>query len=172
MRLNITGYLDQQALTPAKLFDPASFIWSVAAGLTAPIFTGGTLEAEKRAAVDAFKASAADYQQTVLVSFEQVADVLQALGHDAELLRTERRALDTASASLVLQRKSYAGGNTGILSVLDAERQYQQARLGYVRAEAQRYQDTVQLMIALGGTPWDKAREEQRAKAMGVAAEK
>jgi outer membrane protein TolC len=35
---------------------------------------------------------------------------------------------------------------------LDAERSYQQARLGYVRAVAQRYLDTVQLFLALGGT--------------------
>jgi outer membrane protein TolC len=36
--------------------------------------------------------------------------------------------------------------------VLDAERQYQQSRLGYVRAVAQRYLDTVQLFLALGGS--------------------
>ena len=39
-----------------------------------------------------------------------------------------------------------------MLQVLDAERRYQQARLGYVRAQAQRYIDTVQLMLALGGS--------------------
>jgi hypothetical protein len=35
---------------------------------------------------------------------------------------------------------------------LDAERSYQQARLGFVRAVVQRYLDTVQLFLALGGT--------------------
>jgi outer membrane protein TolC len=38
---------------------------------------------------------------------------------------------------------------------MDAQRQYQQARLGYVRAQAQRYQDTIQLMVAMGGGWWD-----------------
>jgi outer membrane protein TolC len=33
---------------------------------------------------------------------------------------------------------------------LDVQRQLQQAQLGYIRAEAQRYQDTVQLMVAMG----------------------
>jgi outer membrane protein TolC len=40
----------------------------------------------------------------------------------------------------------------GILRVLDAQRSYQQARLGYVQTVAQRYLDTVQLFLALGGT--------------------
>jgi outer membrane protein TolC len=35
---------------------------------------------------------------------------------------------------------------------LDAERTYHRARTGYVRAVAQRYLDTVQLFLALGGT--------------------
>jgi NodT family efflux transporter outer membrane factor (OMF) lipoprotein len=144
----------QEALSPSALFNPASLVWSIAAGLTQPIFDGGIREADRRVALDGFKIAAADYQQTVLVSFGQVADVLQALSHDTELLAAERRALDTASASLDLQRKSYAGGSTGILNVLDAERQFQQARLGYVRADAQRYQDTVQLLVAMGGGWW------------------
>jgi outer membrane protein TolC len=50
-----------------------------------------------------------------------------------------------------LTRKSYNEGNVGVLQVLDAERLYQNARLGYVRAQAQRYMDTVQLFLALGG---------------------
>jgi outer membrane protein TolC len=50
-----------------------------------------------------------------------------------------------------MTRQSYNEGNVGVLQVLDAERRYQQARLGYVRAQAQRYVDTAQLMLALGG---------------------
>ena len=52
----------------------------------------------------------------------------------------------------LLARASYREGNAGVLLVLDAERSYQQARLGYVRAVVQRYFDTVQLFLALGGT--------------------
>ncbi len=55
-------------------------------------------------------------------------------------------------------RVAYQAGNVGILQVLDAQRQSEQARLGYVRAQAQRYQDTVQLFLALGGGWWDWAK--------------
>jgi outer membrane protein TolC len=60
-----------------------------------------------------------------------------------------------ASDSVRLQHISYSGGGSGILPLLDAQRQYQQARLGYVRADARRYQDTTQLLVAMGGGWWD-----------------
>ena len=142
-------------LDPGHLFNPAGLIWSLAAGLTQPVFDGGMREAERQAALAAFKASAADYRQTVLQAFGQVADVLQALDHDTQLLAAQQRALDLSSESVRLQRISYAGGGTGILDLLDAQRQYQQARLGYVRAGAQRYRDAIQLLAAMGGGWWD-----------------
>jgi outer membrane protein TolC len=74
------------------------------------------------------------------------------LDHDAEQLDAQDHAQQAAQSSLELARASYKEGNAGVLQVLDAERSYQQARLGYVRAVTQRYFDTVQLFLALGGT--------------------
>jgi outer membrane protein TolC len=53
--------------------------------------------------------------------------------------------------SLNLTRESYHAGNVGVLQVIDAERLCQRTRLEYVRAETQRYVDTAQLYLALGG---------------------
>ncbi len=151
-KIQLTATATQQSLTADGLFNRASNAWSVISGLTAPVFDGGTLRAEKRAAVDAMHASAADYEETVLEAFAQVADLLQALDHDAEQLDAQAQAQEAAQSSLELARLSYQEGNVGVLQVLDAERMYQQARLGYVRTVAQRYADTVQLFLALGGT--------------------
>ena len=143
----------QQAL-PARawqLFDRSGTAWSLISGLTAPIFDGGTLRAERRAAIDELHASAERYQQTVLESFGQVADVLDALSQDAGSLAAQTHAVATAQSSLELSRQSYGAGNTGILQVLDAQRQLQQAQLGFVRAQAQQHLDTTQLFLALGG---------------------
>jgi NodT family efflux transporter outer membrane factor (OMF) lipoprotein len=152
--ITLSGSVGAAALDPGHLFNPASLVWSIAAGLTQPVFDGGMREAERRAALAAFKASAADYQQTVLEAFGQVADILQALANDAHLLAAQQRALDLASNSVRLQRITYANGGTGLLNLLDAQRQYQQARLGYVQAETQRYADTIQLLVAMGGGWW------------------
>lgn len=141
----------QQSATMGTLFDGPNGLWAVAASLTAPLFHGAALIAQRRAAIDAFDADLAAYRQTVLAAFNQVADVLQALDHDAELLAAQRRALDAATASLRLAQDSYAAGAGSFLQVLAAQRIYQQARLGYSRAMAQRYLDTVQLYAAMGG---------------------
>jgi NodT family efflux transporter outer membrane factor (OMF) lipoprotein len=154
-KIQLTASVGQQSLKADQLFNASNNAWSIFAGLTAPIFDGGTLRAEKRAAVDAMRASAATYEQTVLEAFAQVADLLEGLDHDAEQLDAQDQAQQAAQSSLDLARISYREGNAGILQVLDAERSYQRARLGYVRAVAQRYLDTVQLFLALGGTSPD-----------------
>jgi NodT family efflux transporter outer membrane factor (OMF) lipoprotein len=160
-KIQLTATVGQQSLKADQLFDSANNAWSIIAGLTAPIFDGGTLRAEKRAAVDAMHASAASYEQTVLEAFAQVADLLGGLDHDAEQLDAQDRAQQAALGSLDLARISYKEGSAGVLQVLDAERSYQHARLGYVRAVAQRYLDTVQLFLALGATSPSASRDHE-----------
>jgi NodT family efflux transporter outer membrane factor (OMF) lipoprotein len=152
-KIQLTGSVGPQAVTSGGLLDRSSIAWSLISGLTMPLFDGGTLHAQKRAAVDAMHASAATYQETVLEAFSQVADLLDALAHDAEQLDAQDQAQKAADANLSLTRAAYQEGNVGILRVLDAQRSYQQARLGFVQTMAQRYLDTVQLFLALGGTP-------------------
>jgi NodT family efflux transporter outer membrane factor (OMF) lipoprotein len=157
-KIQLSATVGQQAVEPGQIFDHASTAWSLLSGLTVPLFDGGTLRAEKRAAVDAMRASAANYEQCVLEAFGQVADMLEAMDHDAEQLNAQTEAQQAAQSNLDLARESYKEGNAGVLQILDAERSYQQARLGYVKAVAQRYLDTVQLFLALGGTSPSAAR--------------
>jgi NodT family efflux transporter outer membrane factor (OMF) lipoprotein len=151
--LNLTATVTQQALVPGELFNSISNAYSLAAGLTQPIFNGGRLSAERRAALDNYKASLAVYRQTILTAFGDVGDRLQALANDADRLHAEAASADTASQSLDLARRSYEAGNSGILDVIDAQRRNAQAQLGLARAKAQRLMDTVQLYLALGGSP-------------------
>jgi NodT family efflux transporter outer membrane factor (OMF) lipoprotein len=150
-KITLSANDGQQSTTLDKLFEGHNNAYGITGSLTGPLFDGGTLRAQKRAAVDAMRASAAQYEQTVLAAFGQVADSLEALDHDAEQLEAQAHAQDAARENVDLTRKSYNEGNVGVLQILDAERLHQNARLGYVRAQAQRYIDTVQLFLALGG---------------------
>ncbi len=150
-RITLAASPSQQSTDLAHLFDRDANAWAAAGSLVAPLLDGGTLRAQERAAADAMRASLANYEQTVLAAFGQVADCLEALDRDAEELRAQAHARDTASTSLDLTRRSYREGNVGVLQVLDAQRSYQRAQLGYVRASGQRYLDTAQLFLALGG---------------------
>lgn len=154
-QITLSAALGQQSPTAGSLFDAVNRFWNLAAGLSAPLFDGGTLQAQRRAAVDVYRASLATYEQTVLSAFQQVADSLQALQNDARLAADQRQLLDVATVSLQLQRESYAAGKSDVLSLISAQRAYQQARLGYARAQAQRLQDTAQLLVALGGGWWN-----------------
>ena len=150
----LSGSIATAALSVGSLFGASSDVWSAAAGLTAPIFHGGALEAGKRRAIDAYRVSVEVYRQTVLAAFGQVADTLRALGHDTELAAAEHQALEVAQASLRMQRASYSAGRSDLLQLLDAERSVEQARLADARATAARYVDSAQLLVALGGGWW------------------
>jgi NodT family efflux transporter outer membrane factor (OMF) lipoprotein len=143
-----------EAVMTSGLSEGVKEMWSLASAVSAPIFEGGALVAQRRGAVDAYRSSLAVYRQTVLEAFGQVADTLQALAHDAELVAAARRALDVADASLALQRESYEAGKSNVLLLLDSQRLDQQARLAYARAETERYEDTSQLFVAMGGRWW------------------
>lgn len=125
--------------------------WSLIGGVTAPIFHGGTLNAQRRAMQDEYQAAFADYQLVVLKSFGQVADTLHALDHDAEALETQQQALTSADSSLGLTRQGYRVGNADILQILTAQRLYELAELGVVQARTRKLSDAVGLFLASGG---------------------
>jgi NodT family efflux transporter outer membrane factor (OMF) lipoprotein len=150
--IELSANTTQQALTPGNLFKSVANAWAIAANLTQPLFEGGRLKAERRAAVDQYQAALAEYRQAVLVAFSQVADDLSALKNDADKERAQRASADTAASALALARRSFEIGNSGILDVIDAERRSAEAQLGLSMARAQRYLDLVHLYWALGGS--------------------
>lgn len=151
-RISLSAQWSAEAASLGSLFaGPAS--WGLSAALAAPLWHGGTLRAQRRAAEQAYEAQLAVYRQTVLLAFNQVADVLQALQHDAQLLQAQQAALRSADEALGLQRQAYAAGAADLLQVLAAQRSFGQARLGYARARAQRYADTAQWFTVIGAVP-------------------
>ena len=149
--LTLSWFINQTAVGASSPFGPATTLWGVGAELAGPLFHGGTLKANRRGAIDGYKASLAAYRQTVVKSLGQVADVLQAINHDAEEYLAQDQALNSAGVSLRLNRDGYREGEVSVLEVLYAERAYEQALLGQIRAKTAQYLDTTQLFVALGG---------------------
>ncbi|HAT4455333.1 TPA: efflux transporter outer membrane subunit [Legionella pneumophila] len=150
-KIILSATLLQEGVIPNSLSGISPNAWSLLSNLTTPVFSGGTLRAQRRASIHAYQSTLAQYQHIVLKAFYQVSDLLYALKHDAEELALQKKAVLTAKESLRIARLSFTAGVVGVLEVLDAERLYAQSRLGYVNAQAQRYQDTIQLYLALGG---------------------
>ncbi|HMI96589.1 MAG TPA: efflux transporter outer membrane subunit [Micropepsaceae bacterium] len=155
-QFTVTGGFSDNASELGSFFNGANTGWSILAGFTAPIFRGGTLRAQERAAYDVFDRTAAQYRGTVLNAFANVANVLAALQLDAENVKTQLYAEQTAQQSLEITQERFQAGAIAYLSLLDAQRTYQQARIALVIAQANRFADTVALFQALGGGWWNR----------------
>jgi NodT family efflux transporter outer membrane factor (OMF) lipoprotein len=156
-QITLTASYGQEAATLGNLFAPASNVWSLIGSLTQPIFKGGQLLHQRRAAVAGAQAAAANYKATVITAFENVSDSLYALQADADALAAETTAERTAAESLNLLRAQYKSGGASYVQVLTAEQSYQTAAVALVKARAQRYADTAALFQALGGGWWNRA---------------
>ena len=154
--VQLSAGLGQQSNGWGALFDSASRIWSVAAAAAAPLYDGGTLRAQRKAAEAAYQAVFANYRAAVLTAFRDVADALRALQRDADALGARARALDAAQSAFDLARSQYREGAADYLGLLTSEVQVQNARSAYIAAETQRYTDSVALFIALGGPSLEK----------------
>jgi NodT family efflux transporter outer membrane factor (OMF) lipoprotein len=152
----ITADAGSVATIFSKLFSDSTGFWDVGAGVTQPIFEGGTLLHRERAAKAAFTEAEEQYRSTVLTAFQNVADTLNALQQDADALKTAAAAKEAAAITLDLTKKQYQTGYVNYLGLLNAEQSYQQALLNLVQAQANRYADTAALFQALGGGWWNR----------------
>ena len=152
--ITLSANAGSNALTFGQLFGPGTGFWNIGAALLAPIFDGGTLLHQQRGARAAYQQAAEQYRGTVLTAFQNVADTLSALEHDAESLKSTAAATAAAKTSLDLSRLRYKDGYDSYVAVLTAEQSYQQQRLSLVQAEAARFADTAALFQALGGGWW------------------
>ena len=155
-QVTLSGQYGTTATRIGDLFGPGSAVWGFGAGLLQPIFRGGALAATRRAEVAGFDQAAAQYRETVLQAFREVADVLRALEYDAMTLKAQSDAEAAARDTLDIATKQVRFGATSHLSLLDAQRQYHLSRILLVQAQALRFADTAALYQALGGGWWNR----------------
>ena len=149
--IRLTAGLTQSALTPGAIFNWASTGYTLGAGLTAPIFDGGALRARRRAAQAQTRVALAQYRQTILTAFNQVADALTGVARDDEQIAALTRAQDVALAALEDSRNALRLGGGNLASVVVAQRQANRARMDLVQAQSQRLADLVTLSAAVAG---------------------
>jgi NodT family efflux transporter outer membrane factor (OMF) lipoprotein len=158
--ITITANLGSTALSVDQLFSPNTAFWSIAGGVTQPLFHGGTLLHRELSARATFDQAAAQYRSTVITAFQNVADALQAIKLDAVALQKAAAAERAAAKSLEITRRRLELGDINYLSLLNAQQTYQQALITLAQAEAARYADTVALFQGLGGGWWNRSDPE------------
>ena len=166
-QITLTGSYGWESASFSKVFSPSTNVWDLGAGLVQPIFHGGELLHQRRAAVAAYDKAEAQYRSAVLQAFKNVSDSLRALQFDADSLAAQDNAVRAASASLDMAQAQFKAGAISYLLLLDAERAYAQARIGQVQAQAARFADTAALFQALGGGWWNPCSCERRRRCTG-----
>jgi len=156
----IAARLPNIQLTPAgqtgaffipALFHPGTFGYQLAGNITQTAFDGFTLQNKQKAAEAGLDQAKAQYRDTVVKAFQNVADSLRALQADARAVAAARSAEGAAKRYLDKVRLQQKFGGVSQLVVVDAQRSYLNTALARVQAEAQRLSDTVALYAALGG---------------------
>ncbi|WP_281931403.1 efflux transporter outer membrane subunit [Methylocystis iwaonis] len=164
-QLTLSASGGSQALTAAQLFTPQTMAYSLGASVSGQLFDGGGLFHKREAKVAAFEQATAQYQGTVLTAFQNVADALQAIKHDAATLRAQVAAEKAAAESFQIAQVQYRAGSTTYPTVINSEQSLLNARLNRVKAQAARFSDTVALLQALGGGWWNRNDETPAARA-------
>jgi NodT family efflux transporter outer membrane factor (OMF) lipoprotein len=154
--ITLTANSGSTALAFDQLFSTGTGFWGFGGTITAPIFQGGTLLHQERAAKAAYTQAAEQYRSTVLTAFQNVADTLTALEQDADGVKAATAAAGAAQITLDLAQRQWKSGYAGYLALLSAEQAFQQAELSLVQAQASRYADTAALFQALGGGWWHR----------------
>jgi NodT family efflux transporter outer membrane factor (OMF) lipoprotein len=155
--ITLTANAGSTALAIDQVFTSGTGFWGLGAAATAPLFEGGKLLHQERAAKAAYVQAAEQYRSTVLTAFQNVADTLAALEQDAEGLKAAATAAEDAQVTMDLSKRQWQDGYISFLALLTAEQAYQQARINLVQAQANRFTDTAALFQALGGGWWHRA---------------
>jgi len=160
-QLTLSATLGSLTTHPGDLFGGGTAFSLLGASLAQPIFRGGALQAERRAAIAAYEQAAAAYREVVLRGLQDVADVLRALEGDAAKLAERARAADAARSQHAITAARFDAGGVSQVALLDVERRLRSALLDRTQAVADRYADSAALLQALGGGWWNVAPPAQ-----------
>jgi outer membrane protein TolC len=149
-QLQLSGSWGSESYQRSEFLRSPTTVWGIAAGLTEPLFAGGSLIGQERAANAQLEAARERYRATVLKAFQNVADVLRTLDEDATALAAREDALEAASHFYLETRARHALGAQTALAELSSEQSWQAERVNQLESAAARLVDSAALFEAVG----------------------
>jgi multidrug efflux system outer membrane protein len=151
-QLNLTGLFGEVSSDLSTFTSGGGDIaWSIAAGLTGPIFHGGQLRAQYAQARAAREQFALQYQATVLNSFLEISDALISREKLAEARTHQSRAVDAYKVAVKISMERYRLGSADYFEVLQEQQLLFPAENSLVQTQLNQLLAIVQLYRALGG---------------------
>jgi multidrug efflux system outer membrane protein len=155
--LSLTGVLGSVSTAFGDFLTGPATAWSIAAGLTGPIFTFGAIEGQVQSAEAFQRESLANYQQVILNAFRETNDALTGSVKKREESEAQIRRVAALREYARLSKLRWDGGYASYLEVLYAENELFSAELTAVRSQADRYVQIVNVYKAVGGGWVDEA---------------
>ena len=145
----LSANADAVSIRSSSLFDNP--LYSLAAGLTAPIFNAGRLAAGRDLAVAQRDELLANYRQVIVAAFGDVEVALTTVSGIEAQGFAQQEELKQAQRALTLAESRYRAGAETLLTLLDAQRTLYAAQDASAQLNTLRLQASVSLYKALGG---------------------
>ncbi len=150
-QIGLTTFLGRASPELSAFTGGAGNLWDLGGTLSGPVFQGGRLRAEHRAAQARFDQAAAEYQQSVLTAFQEVSDALVTRRQLADEYGYVTQAVAALESSVDLALQRYLNGKSSYYEVLQAQQELYPTRRALVQVLVAQWLSTVQLYKALGG---------------------
>lgn len=147
----LTGSLSNTEDDLVDVFDPTRIAARLIASLSAPILNGGSLEADKDAAIAQARASVENYAASTLTAWREVEDALAADTLLAQQEEAQSRALEEARLAEELATRQYTNGLVSIFNLIDSQTRRLNAESNVISARSARAANRVSFHLALGG---------------------
>jgi multidrug efflux system outer membrane protein len=149
--ISLTGLFGWASTDLSDLFSGPAKTWSWAVPAAAPIFTGGAISGQVRAAEAIQQQALIRYQQVVQTAFRETEDSLVDQRKTKEQLQTLKQQVGSLRDYARIARLRYDNGYTSYIEVLDAERSLFNAELTYTQTQGVLFQALINLYKAMGG---------------------
>lgn len=126
-------------------------MWSIAASVAQPIFQGGRLKAQLKEAQARYEEARLTHEQTVLLSLNEVSNLLIARQKLVTIRVEQTRAIEALSSAVEVSRQRYVAGKASYYEVIEAQQQLYPAETALAQTKLAQLTVVVQLYKALGG---------------------
>ena len=129
----------------------SSGVWNLTGQVLAPIFEGGKIRAQNKAAEAQYRQMLATYEKTVQGAFKEALDALAANRINREVFDSYQQQTQAMQRSYDLTKKQEAAGLIGVTDLLDVESNLLSAEMSLSTARLNELNAVVTLCQALGG---------------------
>ena len=149
--ISLTGSVGAVSGDLTDLLKGDSVIWSIGANLFQPIFNAGRIRGNYDAARARFDRALAEYQQTAINAYREVADALIAIQKLAAVRVEQEAGVLALRDASQLSRERYDIGLSSYLEILIADQELFERELDLATTRGSEMRALAQLYRALGG---------------------